>query len=220
LPLNTRQPGEYILKLGKQRRISALVYYALVVVVFFSTILLLTILSDFGWGIILLLGGFTGSYYLYLNGKYLIKRSRDAENGARAEVEVAALLSPLQTQGWQIEYNLRIQKWGDADVVLHSPKGNWYVIDVKSHGGTKVYHSGSLRKRYGKNTYNFKEGDLIAKVKGQATEIRHLKKARWVTGILCFTRGNVKIRGDKAGGIYVVSATNLVGILLHLDGSI
>lgn len=52
------------------------------------------------------LGVFTVSYYLYLNGKYLIKRSRDAESAATDEVEVAALLSVLPIQEWEISYNI------------------------------------------------------------------------------------------------------------------
>lgn len=40
-------------------------------------------------------------------------------------------------------------------------------------GGTKVYESGRLRKPYGKNTFDFNEGDLISKLKGQATEVKH-----------------------------------------------
>lgn len=39
------------------------------------------------------------------------------------------------------------------------------------------------------NTYDFEEGDLIGKVKGQAKEVKSLKGARWVTAMLGFTKG-------------------------------
>ncbi|UKO99994.1 NERD domain-containing protein [Nostoc sp. UHCC 0870] len=217
LPPKKRQPGEYIRKLGKHRQQSAILRYALAGGVFVGTLFLVSIFSNSSVGIVLFLGGFTTSYYLYCNGQHLMKRAGDAQNGAKAETQVAALLFPLQRQGWQVEYNLRIRRWGDADVVLHSPKGNWYVIDVKSHGGTKVYERGYLRKRYGRNTYDFEEGDLISKVKGQATEVRYLKGTQQVTGLLCFTKGDVDIPGNNAGDIYVVTATDLVNTLLQLD---
>lgn len=197
--------------------LTAILRYALAVGVLIGTLLLFSILGTSSLGVLLSLGGLVGSYYVYRNGQHLMKRAGDAQRGTKAETEVAALLRPLQRQGWQVEYNLRIRRWGDADVVLHSPKGNWYVLDVKSHGGTKVYESDRLRKRYGRNTYDFKEGDLIEKVKGQAKEVRRLKGARWVTALLCFTRGDVDILSNKAGDVYVVTAGNLVSTLLQLD---
>lgn len=220
LPPKKRQPGEYVRKLGQQRQQSAILRNVLAVTVFVSTVFLFSIFSNSALGIIFFLGGLTTSYYLYRNGQYLMKRAGDAQQGAKAETQVAALLLPLQRQGWQVEYNLQIRRWGDADVVLYSPKSNWFVIDVKSHGGTKVYESGRLRKCYGRNTYDFQEGDLISKVKGQASEVRSLKNARWVTGILCFTQGDVNIPGNNADGVYVVTANDLVNTLLQLDSSL
>lgn len=220
LPPKRRQPGEYIRKLGKERQQSAMLRYALAVSLFVGTVFLFSIFSHSSLGVMLLLGGLTTSYYLYRNGQYLTKRAGDAKHGAKAETQVAALLPLLESRGWQVEYNLRIRKWGDVDVVLHSPKGNWYAIDVKSHGGTKVYESGRLRKCYGRNTYDFQEGDLISKVKGQASEVRCLKDTRWVTGLLCFTGGDVDIPGNNAGGVYVVAANDLVNTLLQLDYSL
>ncbi|BAY46071.1 hypothetical protein SAMD00079811_36780 [Scytonema sp. HK-05] len=179
--LPEKQPGEYIRKLGEERRQSAILLYALAVGVLIGTVLLFSILRTSSLKVLLSLGGLVGSYYLYCNGQHLVKRAGDAQRGAIAETEVAALLRSLERQGWQVEYNIPIKRWGDADVVSHSPKGNWYVVDVKSHGGTKVYESDRLRKRYGRNTYDFKEGDLIEKVKGQAKEVRRniFNGARW-----------------------------------------
>lgn len=195
-----------------------MLHYALAAGVLVVTVLLFVILGVSFLGTLLLLAGLAGSYYLYRRGQYFMKRAGDAQRGAKAENEVAVLLRPLERRSWQVEYNLRIKRWGDADVVLHSPKNNWYVIDVKSHGGTKIYESGRLRKRYGRNTYNFEEGDLITKVKGQVKEVRSLKGARWVTPMLCFTKGDVDIPSNEVAGVYVVNATNLLAILLELDG--
>ncbi len=219
MPPRTKQPGEQIRKLVKERRQSAMLSYAFAVLVLMGTVVLFSIFRTSFVGMLFSLGALVGSYYLYRNGQHLMKRAGDAQRGATAETEVAILLRPLEHQGWQLEYNLRIKRWGDADVVLHSPQNNWYVVDVKSHSGTKVYESGRLRKRYGRNTFDFNEGNLIDKVKGQATEVKHLKSARWVTALLCFTRGNVDIPTNEVGGVYVVNVTDLVNTLLHLDKS-
>ncbi|MGF1673356.1 MAG: NERD domain-containing protein [Rivularia sp. (in: cyanobacteria)] len=213
----TKQPGEYILKLARKRNLSAIIRYFLAVGILIIAGFLFSIFANSSLGILFLLAGISGSYYLYRSGKYFQKRAGDAQRGAEAETKVANLLHILESQKWQIEYNLRIKKWGDADVVLHSPKGNWYVIDVKSHGGTKIYESGRLRKRYGKNIYDFKEGDLIDKVKGQARQVKRLKNASWVTAMLCFTRGGVDISESEVNGVYVVSSGKLVDTLLQLE---
>lgn len=217
LPPTKRPPGENIRKLGRERHQSALLRYALAVAVLISTVILFVTNNTFSLGLLLSLGGLASSYYLYRSGRHLTKRAEDAQRGAKAEKDVAALLRPLQRQGWHIEYNLRIKRWGDADLVLHSPKGNWYVIDVKSHGGTKVYEGSRLRKRYGRNTYDFEEGDLIGKVKGQAKEVKSLKGARWVTAMLCFTKGDVDISSNEITGVYIVNTTNLLSILSQLE---
>ncbi len=182
-----------------------------------ATVWLFFIFSTSSAAILILLIGFTGSYYLFRSGKYFDKRALDARRGAKAETDVADILDVLEVKKWQIEYNLRIKKWGDADVVLHSPKGNWYVVDVKSHGGTKIHENGRLRRRYGKKIHDFREGDLIHKVKGQAKEVRKLKSIEWVTAILCFTRGGVNIPGSEINGAYVVDVKDLIDILLRLD---
>ncbi|BAY08232.1 nuclease-related domain-containing protein [Calothrix sp. NIES-2098] len=217
MPSKKRPPGDNIHKLGQKRHQSALLRYALALAILVGTVLLFVTNSTSYLRLLLLLAGFTSSYYLYCSGRHLTKRAGDAQRGAKAEKEVAALLRPLQRQGWQIEYNLPIKRWGDADLVLHSPKGNWYVIDVKSHGGTKVYENGHLRKRYGKDTYDFEEGDLIGKVKGQAQEVKSLKSARWVTAMLCFTKGDVDIFCNEITGVYIVNTINLLSILLQLE---
>ena len=212
-----RRPGENVLKLSQTRNRSAISRYVYAVAVLIGTILLISIFRISLLGILLAFGGLVASYYLYRNGQYLMKRANDARRGAKAEAEVAVLLDTLKCRGWEIEYNLPIRKCGDADVVLHSPEDNWYAIDVKSHNGTKVYEDGRLRKRYGKNTYDFQEGDLLRKVKCQAKEVRNLKRVRWVTPILCFTKGDIDIPFNVVNGVYVVNGEDLVSNLLLLE---
>lgn len=217
MSLKTKKPGEYIRNLARKREKSAKMLYFQAKAVIIATLLLFLAFGISKIGILLLLAGLIGSYCLFRSGKHFEKRADDAKRGAQAETEVADILNISLSQRWQIEYNLKIKKWGDVDVVLHSPKDKWYAIDVKSHGGTKVYQNGKLRKRYGKNIYDFKEGDLIAKVKGQAKQVRRLKGAEWVIPMLCFTKSSIDISDDEISGVYVVTAADLVDTLLRLD---
>lgn len=216
----TKKPGEYIRKLARKRTRSAMIRYFLAAGVSIFTVWLFIIFSTSSAAILILLAGIGGSYYLCRTGRYFQKRALDAQRGAKAETDVADLLDVLELKKWHIEYNLRIKIWGDADIVLHSPQGKCYVVDVKSHGGTKISENGRLRRRYGKNIHDFREGDLIHKVKGQAKEVRKLKGVEWVTAILCFTRGGVNISDNELNGVYVVDARDLVDILLRLDKKI
>lgn len=50
-----------------------------------------------------LLEGLIASNCLYSNGQYLMKRSGDAQHGAKAETELARLLLSLENLGWQVE---------------------------------------------------------------------------------------------------------------------
>lgn len=213
----TKKPGEYIRTLARKRKVSAIISFFLAAGVLIATVWLFIIFGNSSVGILLLLVGFTSSYYLYRSGTYFLKRAGDAQRGAQAETDVANLLDVRELERWQIEYNLRIKRCGDADVVLHSPKDNWYVIDVKSHGGTKISQNGYLRRRYGKKIVDFTEGNLIKKAKAQAREVKLLKGASWVTAMLCFTRGGVDISDSEVSGVYVVSAGDLVDTLLRLD---
>lgn len=122
MPSTKRSAGDNINRLGQERHQSALLRYALAVAFLVGTVLLFVTNSTSYLGWLLSLAGFASSYYLYRSGRHLTKRAGDAQRGAKAEKDVAALLRPLQRQGWYIEYNLKIRRWGDADLVLHSLK--------------------------------------------------------------------------------------------------
>lgn len=66
--------------------------YALAVGAFVGTVLLFGILGTSFLGVLLSVAGLAGSYYLYRSGRHLMKRAGDAQRGAKAESEVAALL--------------------------------------------------------------------------------------------------------------------------------
>lgn len=169
-----------------------------------------------GIGLLVYGGCGLAAYSLLRQGKRFMQRADNALAGARAEGEVAALVHLLVAQGWQVEHNLALQ-WGDADVVLQSPQGYSFVVDVKSHQGSIVLEGDSLKRRLGNQTYEFQEGDLLKKARGQAFEIQNRKQVKWVVPLLCFTQAKVQLKQQPIQGVYITSKQNLVDTLVSLD---
>lgn len=46
-----------------------------------------------------------------LTEKYVLREA--VKQGAVAEENVAKLLKPLELQGWKVEYNVRLERYGD-----------------------------------------------------------------------------------------------------------
>jgi len=42
---------------------------------------------------------------------------------------------------------------------------------------------------------------LLTKVKGQTVAVKQLKRAKWVTPLLCFTQGEVELPGSAVNGV-------------------
>ena len=142
--------------------------------------------------------------------------------GAEGEENVAQILKTLENQGWVVEYNIPLAKWGDADAFVRSPKGNHFVVDAKSNKGGVFFDGSVLKRRYGKQVYEFNNGkDLLKAVKGQAVTLRDMKQVKFVVPILCFTRANLEeIEQDlEVKGVYVVNSAKLVSLLLRLNGN-
>ena len=98
-----------------------------------------------------------------------------ADQGASGEEDVAGLLQELENLGWKVEYNISLQHWGDADAFARSPNGRCFVIDTKTNKGGVFFDGTVLKRRYGKDIYDFSNGkDLLKAVKGQAAAVKEL----------------------------------------------
>ncbi|MCG5059985.1 MAG: NERD domain-containing protein [Limnoraphis sp. WC205] len=213
---NHKQAGEFVHQMSVQRRHKAMGFYLIALGFVVGVLLIIVLFKPFGLGFLLGLVGGVSAYYFWKKGQYWMRRSDQALVGAKAEQEVEVILQLLTGKNWKIEYNLRLKRGGDADVVLCSPQENWYVIDVKSHKGIIIREKNHLKRVKGRQVYDFNEGDLLTKVRGQAAEVAKLKQAQWVTPMLCFTQAKVKISKNYINGIYIVEKTDLIGILEKL----
>ncbi|MBD2256999.1 nuclease-related domain-containing protein [Pseudanabaena sp. FACHB-2040] len=150
------------------------------------------------------------------NGFHLLKRARHADQGAKGEEDTAQALRPLEREGWQIEYNLRLKGGlGDADIVCTSPKKQTYAIDVKSHRGEVFTNGTQLQRRMGHSTYPF-EKDFLNGAMRQALQVKEQKSLRFVTPIVAFSAAKVSVPPEKLRGVYVVETAKLVVLLKAL----
>ncbi|MBW4469048.1 MAG: NERD domain-containing protein [Stenomitos rutilans HA7619-LM2] len=108
------------------------------------------------------------------SGLFLWKRANHADQGAKGEEDIAAMLTPLSSEGWQLEYGIRDRRLGDIDIFLLSPKKRAYTIDVKSHKGQVSSQDGKLYRQYGKKRYPF-EKDFLSQAKQQAIAMKEQK---------------------------------------------
>jgi hypothetical protein len=153
---------------------------------------------------------------LIANGAFLWKRANHADQGAKGEEDIAQAVSILESQGWQLEYGMRLGNGvGDLDVFCVSPNGKAFAIEVKSHRGEVITDGQELYRRMGNNKYAF-EKNFIAQAMKQALKIKQQKDLNFVTPILAFSTARVSIQGDKFKNVYVVEKAKLVSLLKSL----
>lgn len=140
------------------------------------------------------------------------KLANYADQGAAAEEAIADLLIPLQYENWQIDYNVRDRSVGDIDVVLLSPDGQTYTIDVKSHSGKVGTNGKQLYRLYNRSKYPF-EKDFLAQAKRQAIAVKKRRKLSWVTPIVVFTNAIVEVGHQPIAGVRVIPAADLLAYL-------
>ena len=169
-------------------------------------------ISPFLYGLFVLVGLGT-----VINGAKLWQHANRADQGAKGEEDMARSLAPLEQEGWQIEYGLRLEKGlGDADMVCVSPRGQAFVVDVKSHRGEVVNDGQQLSRRMGKQTYQF-EKDFLGQAMKQAFQVKAQKRLKFVTPIVAFSQARVSVVPEKQRGVYVVAKEGLVALLRSLD---
>ena len=153
---------------------------------------------------------------LIANGAFLWKGANHADQGAKGEEDIAQALSILESQGWQLEYGMRLGNGvGDLDVFCVSPNGKAFAIEVKSHRGEVITEGQELLRRMGNKKYPF-EKNFIAQAMKQALKIKQHKNLDFVTPILAFSTARVSIQGDKFKNVYIVEKAKLVSLLKSL----
>ncbi|MEC4882769.1 MAG: nuclease-related domain-containing protein [Scytonema sp. PMC 1070.18] len=214
--MSSRKAGHSIYQLGHKRLGNAIAYYFGAGTAVVVLVVLLPLLQFSHLGLFLYLGLGVGGYLLYLQGEQLRKKAARAYQGAAAEAEVGRLLKVLQAKGWQVEANVPVKGLGDLDFAIRSPSGHYFVVDTKSHKGTKIYLNGQLTRRYGRNLNPFKEGNLLEKVKRQARSLS-VRVCKPVVAVLCFTQGEVDIPNGVADDVLVVFKDDLLSTLVDWD---
>jgi Nuclease-related domain/Methyl-CpG binding domain len=167
----------------------------------------LPLLLNFSLAVPLYLVGLGAGLVLFFRGSMLFRQAARADQGAKGEEEIAKILRQLPS-GWKTEFNRRVHGVGDVDVILTSPTGKTWTVDIKSQRGTIIEKQGKLYKLLGRNTYAFQK-DFIAAAKRQALLVRSMDNLRYVTPVICFSSAKVQI-GSSIEGVYVISRSELL----------
>lgn len=214
-------PASAIRELAAKRAlgVKTFVLFTIAVVVVLGYTLKIIYIDDANphWGIkILLLVALVSVLLLLLAEK---NKTLNACQGADAEEKVFSLLqAALEDKGWKLTFNTMLSERWDIDVVAQSPQNRTYIIDVKSHGGTKVVTEDAIYRRYGQKSYEF-EKCFVKALTSQAVALKEKYSLDWVTPLLCFTEGDIEYvnQNPNVRGIIVVSIDNVVDALLTLD---
>lgn len=212
--------GENIRQLARKRKKQARKKFLIASALFVAPVLPYFFFNNIGLALFVHVGCWVYASILFQKGQKLLSAAKRSSQGAEAEVSTALILSELIQEGWKAEYNIPLKYWGDADAFLCSPKGNYFVVDTKSDGGTVFFDGTRLMKRYGKKIYSFSNNkDILKAVKGQAATLKEIYRVRFVTPILCFTKAKLNIRtiDNKIENVYVLNNSSLVRMLRRLD---
>ena len=149
-------------------------------------------------------------------------QARNACQGADGEERIFTLLRErLGNRGWSFEFNRMLADNWDVDVIAKSPSGRAFIIDVKSHRGTKVVTKDGLIRRYGKKEYQFNKCFLTS-AKSQAVTVAKRFNYDWVTPIVCFVDGEIEYRDGimNPKEVAVVGGCDLVDGLEYIESSL
>jgi hypothetical protein len=211
--MDNNQAGRNIRELALNRRIKAISYFISAFFVFFGSFV---VILNFKFSPIFYLLFMIIALWLIANGAYLWKRANHADQGAKGEEDIAQALSILESQGWQLEYGMRLGNGvGDLDVFCVSPQGKAFAIEVKSHRGEVITDGQELFRRMGNKKYPF-EKNFITQTMKQALKIKQQKDLDFVIPILAFSTARVSIQGDKFKNVYIVEKAKLVSLLKSL----
>lgn len=212
--------GDNIRQLAQQRKNLAIKQFVVAGTLVIAPVLLYLLLDITGISIFIHVCCWIYAFVLFQKGQKLLLAAQRANQGAEAEESVALILSELEQEGWGIKYNLPVKYWGDVDAFLCSPRGNYFVVDSKSDGGTVFFDGSRLMKRYSKKVYPFSnDKDILKAVRGQAVTLKEMAEVRFVTPILCFTKATLDIKtiDNKVENVYVLTQDSLVRMLRRLD---
>ena len=212
--------GDNIRQLAQQRKNRAIKQFVVAGTLVIAPVLLYLLLDITGIFVFIYVGCCVYAFVLFQKGQKLLLAAQRADQGAEAEESVALILSELEQEGWKIEYNIPAKYWGDVDAFLCSPRGNCFVVDTKSDGGTVFFDGSRLMKRYGQKIYQFSnDKDILKAARGQAVTLKQMVEVRFVTPILCFTKATLDIKtiDNKVENVYVLTQDSLVRMLRRLD---
>jgi hypothetical protein len=208
--------GATIKQIERQRKKVAFAYFAAVIFLIFIPVFIYVDIGINSLSILIYLFCLVGAAYAAERGKKFWRAAQRAYQGREGEQKVNLSLKELEEDDWEVIYNIPLSLWGDADVFLRSPSGDYFVIDLKHNNGIVFFDGSMLKLRYGIDVFPFANNrDILATVKGQAAALKELQGVRYVTPIVCFTKAILEIYAENnlIQNVYVIHADYLLETL-------
>lgn len=230
--VSRRQAGKPIRAMASNRRMAAIVHFVFAGIFTVALYAFVHALRSMGSSFLSIVGTDSTTlpwptYLLYLlpllpgmvlveKGMRLLRRARDADQGAQGEEDVARSLHDLLGLGWKLEYNVPLGgRLGDADIVCTSPRQRSYVIDVKSHRGDVFSDGQQLFRRHMKQVKPFPK-DFIGTAMKQALQLKQQQQLRYVTPIVAFSDARISQQPIYIRKVHVVEKSALGALLQQL----
>jgi hypothetical protein len=138
----------------------------------------LPVLLNFSLAVPLYLVGLVAGLVLFLRGSTLFRQAARTDQGAKSDEKIANILRQLPSV-WKTEFNRQMPGVGDVDVIVCSPRGKTWTVDVKAHQSKIIEKGGKLLKVLGHNTYPM-QNKFIAAAKRQAALVRNMNNLRYI----------------------------------------
>ncbi len=136
----------------------------------------------------------------------------------KGKIEIISEIDLLTQKGWKIEYTIEIPGLGYVDMFCLSPKGNAYIIQLKSHRGEVYRNDNNIYWKFENKTYRFKR-DILGLAMKKALYLKKLKNLNRVTPIIAFSGVNLNIEKEKVRGVYVIEKSEIKEFLSSLNSN-
>ena len=135
-----------------------------------------------------------------------------------ARAIVVAVLSPLERQGWTLNYGTQIPGVGTIEILVTSPQGNRYCLGINGYRGKVGSDGRSILRQYDHSQLPFAM-DPLSPLREQAAQLQGRspgKAPRPVTPILVLPEAILEVGPDPIQGVYVLGKQTLRSGLLKL----
>jgi hypothetical protein len=147
-----------------------------------------------------------------------VSAAHRADAGGKAERIFFEKLKKELPDGWTCEAGIVLERMGDIDFVVTSPKKRYFAIDLKSHrGAVKLAEDGDKLVRILDGKQAEFEKDVLKAVRRQAVVFGQTRGLHHVMPIIVFSKAKLLLSEVWVNKVLVVDEKSLVNELLKIE---